>query len=207
MKKIIVICTEIKEYILGIAVSSKMFDENMQPVIDKSDNRHVGQISSNLSWAKQDCGYERYGIVLDRIFPEANGNFDFEYRFVPLTKTKTKTKTNMVVINGVSIDGNSRSVVISNGKVIVNGKDVTPEDTKDINIVINGHIETLDVDTCNKITITGDVGSVSTLSGDVNITGNVLGSVKTMSGDVDCEEISGSVKTMSGDIKHRKVKQ
>jgi hypothetical protein len=31
----------------------------------------------------------------------------FEYRFVPLTKqkTKNKTKTNMVVINGVSIDG------------------------------------------------------------------------------------------------------
>jgi hypothetical protein len=33
----------------------KMFDENMQPVIDKSD-RHVGQISSNLSWQKTDCG-------------------------------------------------------------------------------------------------------------------------------------------------------
>jgi ribosome-associated protein YbcJ (S4-like RNA binding protein) len=33
------------------------------------------------------------------------------------------------------------SVVISNGKVIVNEKTM-PEDTKDINIVINGHIET-----------------------------------------------------------------
>jgi disulfide oxidoreductase YuzD len=73
--------------------------------------------------AKNRLWYERYGIVLDRIFPEADGNFDFEYRFVPLTKQNKKNKTtNMVVINGVSIDGNSRSVVISNGKVIVNGK-------------------------------------------------------------------------------------
>jgi hypothetical protein len=53
----------------------------------------------------------------------------------------------MVVINGVSIDGNSRSVVISNGKVIVNERR-NARRYKDINIVINGHIETLDVDTC-----------------------------------------------------------
>jgi hypothetical protein len=33
----------------------KMFDENMQPVIDKSDNV-MSVRSSNLSWQKQDCG-------------------------------------------------------------------------------------------------------------------------------------------------------
>jgi disulfide oxidoreductase YuzD len=100
-----------------------MFDENMQPVIDKSDNVMSVRYHQIYHGQKQDCGYERYGIVLDRIFPEADGNFDFEYRFVPLTKQNKKNKTtNMVVINGVSIDGNSRSVVISNGKVIVNGK-------------------------------------------------------------------------------------
>lgn len=97
----------------------------------------------------------------------------------------------------------SKSVVISNGKVFIDGKDVTP-DSKEINITIEGNVEKLEVEACNKISITGNANNISTQSGDIDIQGSVNGSVSTMSGDVDCGNISGSVSTMSGDIKNRK---
>lgn len=110
-----------------------------------------------------------------------------------------------ISINGVVISGVSGgSVVIRNGKIFVDGKEVTP-DTKEINIIINGNIDKLEADACQTISVTGDAVHVKTMSGDVTITGNVKGSVQTMSGDVDCGgNIVGSVSTMSGDIRHRK---
>lgn len=105
-------------------------------------------------------------------------------------------------INNRTYSGNS--VVITNGKVIVDGKDVTPEkNEREINIIIEGNIDDLNVDACNKLSVNGNVGSVKTLSGDVDVDGYVSGSVSTMSGDVDCGNVNGSVSTMSGDIKHR----
>ena len=106
-----------------------------------------------------------------------------------------------VIINGVVYNGNNLS--IRGNKVIIDGKDVTP-DSKSIQINVDSNIHTLEVDNCEKITVTGNVGNVKTLSGDVDITGDVSGSIQTMSGDVDCGSIGGSVSTMSGDIKHRK---
>lgn len=106
-----------------------------------------------------------------------------------------------ITINGVTISG-SRSVVVRNGQVIVDGKNVTPEDVKEINITVNGNVGKLDVDACQTISVTGDVSSVGTLSGDVTIDGDVKGSVKTLSGDVACGSVGGSVMTMSGDVKH-----
>ncbi|MES1135593.1 hypothetical protein [Mannheimia haemolytica] len=50
------------------------------------------------------------------------------------------------------------------------------------------------------VSITGDAGSVDTVSGDVSIKGNVASYVKTVSGDVRCRAITGSVETVSGDI-------
>jgi hypothetical protein len=106
-----------------------------------------------------------------------------------------------ITINGNTYSGDN--ITISNGKVIINGKDVTP-DGKEINISVQGNVNELKVDNCNKIFITGNVKNVSTKSADVDISGNVEGSIQTMSGDVDCGKISGSVSTMSGDIKTRK---
>ena len=106
-----------------------------------------------------------------------------------------------ISINGNTYSGNS--IVVTNGKVIINGKDVTP-DSKEINIKVDGNIDELKVDVCNKVEITGDVSNVKTQSGDVEISGNVTGSIQTMSGDVDCGTVGGSISTMSGDIKHRR---
>ena len=108
-----------------------------------------------------------------------------------------------ISINGVTISG-SRSVVIRNGQVIVDGKDVTPEDAKEISITVNGNVDKLEADACQTISVTGDVNKVKTLSGDVNVGGDVKGSVRTLSGDVDCDSIAGSVQTLSGSIKHRR---
>jgi hypothetical protein len=104
-------------------------------------------------------------------------------------------------INNNSYVGNS--VVITNGKIIINGKDVTP-DSKEINISVEGNIDELKVDACNKVSITGSVKNIATKSGDVEVTGDVDGSIQTMSGDVYCGHVQGSISTMSGDVKHRR---
>ncbi len=108
----------------------------------------------------------------------------------------------MIIINGTVISG-SGNVVISGGKITVGGVDVTP-DSKQITIEVKGNVDQLTVDCCDKISVVGDVKSIKTQSGDVEVTGNVNGSVQTMSGDVDCGNVEGSISTMSGNIKHRK---
>jgi hypothetical protein len=105
-----------------------------------------------------------------------------------------------ITINSKSVSG--RNIVVVNGRVIVDGKDETPE-SKEINIVVTGDVEKLEVDACSKIEVNGNVHNVKTLSGDVEISGVVSGNVQTMSGDVKCGDIGGSVSTMSGDVKRR----
>jgi hypothetical protein len=105
----------------------------------------------------------------------------------------------------ISINNNSyhgRNISVINNKVYIDGKDVTP-DSKEINISVVGNVGELKVDNCNKITITGDVESIETQSGDVKC-GSVSKSVKTMSGDVECGNVGGDIKTMSGDINYKK---
>lgn len=110
-----------------------------------------------------------------------------------------------IIINRKNFVGGN--IHIGNGKVIIDGKDVTSEynsEEKEINITVTGDIQSLEVDSCNKVLVTGNTGPVKTVSGDVDITGDVAGSVNTVSGDVDCGNIAGSVRTVSGDIKHRR---
>ena len=95
------------------------------------------------------------------------------------------------------------NVVVSNSRVFVDGKDMT-SDAKQVQIHIEGNVERLEVDACEKVSVSGNVGSVKTISGDVDLSGNVLGSISSISGDIDCTEIKGSVSTVSGDVKHRR---
>lgn len=128
------------------------------------------------------------------------------------------------IMNNINVNGktfaSSRSIVISNGKVIIDGKDVTPAE-KEITITVTGDVNSLEVDYCNKIDITGNVGKLSSTSADVNVTGNSgdintvsgdvdvegdAGSIETVSGDVDCMNVAGSVDTLSGNIKYKNDK-
>lgn len=106
-------------------------------------------------------------------------------------------------INGVSIAG-GRNVVISNGKVIVDGKDVTPGDEKQINIEVTGDVDTIEVDTCEKISVTGNTGRITTSQGDINVGGDVHGDAKTSQGSIEVEgSVGGNVKTSQGSIRVR----
>ena len=107
----------------------------------------------------------------------------------------------MININGKVYYGNN--VTINNNKVYIDGKLQDTGEDKQINIVVEGDVTELKVDACNEVKILGNSGSISTVSGDVNIKGGVSGNVTTVSGDVSCGSIGGSVKTVSGDINHR----
>lgn len=129
-------------------------------------------------------------------------------------------------MNSITINGNKISVVgnnvsIANGKVFIDGKEQGSEDSKVINISIEGDVGNLDVDYCQKIDISGSVKKATTQSGDISVSGNVSegvnstsgdieidgdveGDIKTVSGDVRCGSVGGSVRTVSGDVKNKK---
>lgn len=115
-------------------------------------------------------------------------------------KSFSQTSKSIVTVNGKVYTGDN--VTIVDGKVMVNGKDVTPNG-KTINISVQGNIAQLKCDVCTKIEVTGDAGRLETMSGDVTVSGSVSGGIKTMSGDITCGNVSGSVETMSGDINKR----
>lgn len=106
----------------------------------------------------------------------------------------------MITINGNKYSGSN--VVVLNNKVIIDGKDVTP-DSKNIEIKIDGDINELKVDNCNNIEVNGNVNNIKTQNGDVEINGNINGSITSMNGDIDCHNIGGSVSTVNGNVKHR----
>jgi flagellar basal body rod protein FlgF len=108
-----------------------------------------------------------------------------------------------IIIGDKIISG--RNLTISNGRIIVDGVDITSglPDQKTINIQVDGDIETIKADVCQTIKVNGKVGQIQSQSGDVEC-GDVGGSISTMSGDVDCGNVSGSISTMSGDVKHRR---
>jgi len=78
--------------------------------------------------------------------------------------------------------------------------DVTP-DTKEIHIIVNGNVETLEIGYCNDFQMTGDAGSVKSGSGNIEIYGTITGDVKAGSGNIHCGNVGGSVKTGSGNIR------
>lgn len=112
---------------------------------------------------------------------------------------------NTVVINGKTMRVNG-TVSIINGKVLCNGKpieDLESIDEKVINISINGDVEKIDVDACDRIEVTGKVNYIKTMRGDIEVHGDVTGDVKTMSGDIDCGNVGGNASTMSGDVRRK----
>ncbi len=106
----------------------------------------------------------------------------------------------VIRINGIEVSF-GRKVQIENGRVKVDGEDVTPEG-KVIKIEIQGNVDSLMVDSCDTVQVAGDVGSLEVKAGDVTCR-DVSGSVSTMAGDVNCNNVGGSVRTMSGDINRR----
>jgi len=108
-------------------------------------------------------------------------------------------------LNGKTIVSGNGSIIISGNKVIIDGKDVTP-DTKTINIQVTGNVQELEVDSCENLTISGDCNIVSSANGNISIGGSVGSSVTTSNGDIDIAgSVGGKVTTTNGNIKYRKL--
>lgn len=78
---------------------------------------------------------------------------------------------------------------------------VTQKTLPPIVIRVQGNIETLKAEGCCEVHADGDIGSVSSMSGDISCR-CIKGNARTMSGDITAESIGGSASTMSGSI-HR----
>jgi hypothetical protein len=105
-----------------------------------------------------------------------------------------------VTINGVSYSG--MNVSVSNNRVFVDGKEVNPEG-KEIRISVEGDIGKLDVDSCDRIDVSGSVkGNVNVSAGNASC-GDVGGNVETTAGNVTCGAVSGNVHTMAGNISRK----
>lgn len=114
-------------------------------------------------------------------------------------------KINGRVVSGDLVGGDvcisCGTLDVRNGRVFIDGKEIDiDKDQKVINIEITGDVKSLIVDSCDKVTVGGNVERIGTVSGDVRVGGDVGGSISTVSGDVRCGEIAGSVSTVSGDI-------
>lgn len=108
-----------------------------------------------------------------------------------------------ITINGTTITA-SGNISVINGRITVNGVDVTPGDAKQITIEVKGDVASLQVDHCHTVTVGGNVTTLNSTAGDVRVENSVQ-SVKTVSGDVECGDVGGSVSTTSGDVSCGKV--
>ena len=105
---------------------------------------------------------------------------------------------NTISINGKTYKGNDLS--ISGGKVYIDGKLQHEEDKIDINITVNGNLDTLEVDACNTITVKQNCKVVTCKNGNVIIHGNVEGDVTNKNGNIKCKNILGDANTNIGNI-------
>lgn len=112
-----------------------------------------------------------------------------------------------VVINGKEVVSNFQggSVTFINGRLIVDGKDVSLDDFQNqptVNITVEGNVDRVETSS-GDVTVNGEVGSVKTTSGDIEVACAVVeGSITAVSGDVNVEgTVYGDVSTVSGDVK------
>jgi hypothetical protein len=116
-------------------------------------------------------------------------------------KAKMNPPFGMVQINGHIYVGSD--VTISGDKIYLDGveqKEVVTQRT--LHVAVVGDIGTLKT-VSGDVQVSGNVGQLSTNSGDVHCS-DILGYARTLSGDVSCRDVGGSIKTISGDIIKRK---
>lgn len=105
-----------------------------------------------------------------------------------------------IIVNGIKHEGDN--IQIRNKKVIIDGKNVTPENTLIVNILVEGNVQSLQVDEAEKVAIAGHAGSVTTMSGSVEVRQDVEGKVESVSGSVRVGgNVHKSVQTTSGSVR------
>lgn len=116
------------------------------------------------------------------------------------TRVSSSSSSATVVINGRSYSG--RTVEIRHNKVFVDGKEADTEGIKNVIITVTGDLGSLHADNCEHVVVHGQVGSVKTMSGNVQCEA-VAGDVETMSGNITCGAVAGGVQTMTGSIRQK----
>ena len=108
-----------------------------------------------------------------------------------------------LLINGQAFHTEGNNLSIAGNKVYVDGKLVTDlSGIKSNNITVHVYGNVGDLKAPGDVSVEGDVGSITTASGDVTVSGSVTGDCKSSSGDINVEgRVSGSCTTVSGDIK------
>lgn len=110
-----------------------------------------------------------------------------------------------ITINGRTIEAMG-PITMRGGKfydglgqeIDINNLDSVKE-AKTINITIEGDINKLDIDSCNTVTVNGNVGKVDTGSGNISCQ-IIQGDADTGSGNIQCDTIMGDADTGSGNI-------
>lgn len=94
-----------------------------------------------------------------------------------------------------------KSMTISGGKIIIDGKVANiPTDYPNITINIQGDIERLEVQQCDKINISGNAKRVKTNCGSIDVQGNIEGDAHTNCGSISCNVVEGDAHTNMGSI-------
>lgn len=89
----------------------------------------------------------------------------------------------------IDIQCNGNNVVISNGKVIVDGVVVSSYSGQSVKVVINGDVNKLDC--AGSVEVHGNSGSIS-CGGSCTVGGNVDGNIDVR-GSITCGNVSGDI--------------
>ena len=100
-------------------------------------------------------------------------------------------------MGNINIKGNNVSII--NNKIFVDGKEIGTEE-KEINIIVEGNLDKLEVDCCNLIKVNGVTKDVEVSNGNITISGDVKGNVNNINGNIIAKVINGNCKTKNGDI-------
>lgn len=114
-------------------------------------------------------------------------------------KRNEKNNYSKVTVNGKTVRVSGNNIIVSNGKVIVDGKVIEENLAGDITVIVEGNCNK--VDAAGSVEVHGDCGSVD-CSGSCTIRGNVTGNVDA-SGSVTCGNIGGDIDC-SGSIHCRR---
>lgn len=94
-----------------------------------------------------------------------------------------------ITINGCTVHCSGKNVVVKNGTIIVDGNVMHSSDNPNIQVVINGDVNSIKSD--GSVEVKGNVGTID-CGGSCSVSRTVTGNV-TAGGSISCGEIIGNV--------------
>lgn len=111
-------------------------------------------------------------------------------------------------VRGQKIIVGAKSIGIRNGNVIVDGKPLDnlqlTQNDRNVNITIQGDIERLEVDVCDRLEVQGDAGRIKTNAGDVHVSGDCHGDIHANCGNITCGNVDGDIHSNMGTVNYKK---